>query len=211
MTVGGGVDTVDATMLATVPTVDGDCWTAVPSLRLCDVRTGAAPVWPTDVRVAYTETALWLLYTCAAQTVRATMTRYKERVWLEDAVEAYVVAPADPHLYEFQLNPIGTGRDLRVIDPGTPHQRFDDGWSCAGWVTGTAIDRGADRNVRGWRAMMGLPWRSLSPHAPRSPGWRIGLFRIERDPEEFSGARWLPQHEMELHAPPFLAALTVAG
>jgi hypothetical protein len=191
--------------------VDADCWSEVPFLPLCDVRTGAAPVWPTEVRVGHTETALWLHYTCAAWTVRATMTRYKERVWLEDAVEAYVVAPADPHLYEFQLNPIGTGRDLRVTDPGVSQQRFDDGWSCAGWVTQTAIDRGADRNVRTWRAMMGFPWRSLSTQAPRAPGWWIGLFRIERDPEEFSGARWLAQQVMELHAPPFLAALSVAG
>jgi hypothetical protein len=137
------------------------------------------------------------------------MTRYKDRVWLEDAVEAYVAAPADPHLYEFQVNPIGTARDLRVVEPGSAGQRFDDSWSCAGWVTRAAIDRGRDRNVRSWRAMIGLPWRSLSDAAADADGWRIALFRIERDPEEFSGLRWLAQERMELHAREFLARLRI--
>jgi hypothetical protein len=207
----GGVDEVRSTVLAGRPGLDAPWWTGVPPLSFCDVGTGGDPVWATDVRVGHTEDALWLHYTCAAGTVRATMTHYKERVWLEDAVEAYVVAPDDPHLYEFQVNPIGTARDLRVVDPGTPGQHFDDGWSCAGWVAEAAIDRGADRNVRAWRALIGLPWRSLSPRSPYAAGWRIGLFRIERDPEEFSGLRWHAQEAMELHAPEFLAGLTATA
>ncbi len=205
----GGVDEVRSTALAGRPALNTPWWTDITPIPLCAVGTGDTPVWPTEVRVGHTDDALWLHYTCSARTVRATMTRYKERVWLEDAVEAYVAAPGDPNLYEFQVNPIGTARDLRVVDPGARGQRFDDGWSCAGWVTQAAIDRGADRNIAAWRALIGLPWRSLSAAPPGGGGWRLGLFRIERDPEEFSGLRWFAQERMELHAPEFLARLTV--
>ncbi|WGD36542.1 hypothetical protein [Lysinibacter sp. HNR] len=86
--------------------------------------------------------------------------------------------------YHFQLNPIGTTRDLRVIDPGGPEQSFDDTWSCEGWLTDTLIRRDTSRSVFGWDALFGVPWASLSAPGPidAKESWFVGAVRLEWNP-----------------------------
>lgn len=189
------------------PSLDEGPWLGVGSLDLVEVLSGSPLSWPTSVRVGWTEDALWVRFGCTASTVRATMTRYKDRVWQEDAVEVYLRTPADPYLYEFQLNPIGTARDLRVSRAGDEDQEFDDSWACTGLITTAAIDRGPDRNISGWRAMFGFPWRSFPAPGPHPSGWQIGLFRIERESAEFGGLRWCRRESLELHDPRLMARL----
>ncbi len=145
----------------------------------------------TLVQAASTDGFLWVRFTAEAAEIRVTMTRYKDKVWQEGAVEVYLRPPGDPCLYEFQVSPIGTVRDLRVHDPGGPVQVFDDSWSCAGWVTDARIRRDAQRNVCGWDAVFGIPWGAFGASVPAGGDgrWRIGAFRLEWDPDEFSALR----------------------
>jgi len=194
------------------PTLHHPAWSQLPTRSLVRVADGGPPTWPTYVRLAADHHAIWLRFECPAATILATMHRYKDKVWQEDAVEVYLKPPRDPYLYEFQLSPIGTTRDLRVVDAGHPHQIFDDSWSCRGLVTEASVAEDGHSSPVRWEAMFGLPWAAFGQSAPwnQQDTWRIGLFRIERDPEEFSGLIGVPQGAMELHDPRFLRRLVVA-
>ncbi|MFS0911209.1 carbohydrate-binding family 9-like protein [Microbacterium sp. 179-I 3D2 NHS] len=170
---------------------DDPRWADHPGRSLVDARSGAAPRMPTLVQVAVTPEHLWARFTADAVDIRATLSRYKDKVWQEQAVEIYLRPPGDACLYEFQVSPIGTVRDLRVHDPGGAAQRYDDSWSCLGWVTDARIRRDAGRDVCGWDAVLGIPWSAFGASAPAPDGasWRIGAFRLEWGPDEFSALR----------------------
>jgi hypothetical protein len=193
------------------PTLLDTEWIGVPARELVLVGDGSGPVCGTHVRVVVDEHALWLHYTCSATVIRAEMRHYKDKVWQEDAVEVYLRPPDDSYLYEFQLNAIGTLRDLRVLDAGEADQVFDDSWSCLHIVTEAAISTDGAGQPIGWRAMFGLPWRSFERSRPTqgSPRWQLGAFRIQREPEEFSALGHVRQDEMELHVRGFLRSLSV--
>jgi hypothetical protein len=142
---------------------------------------------PTRVQTAATPEHLWVRFAAEATDIRATMSRYKDKVWQEGAVEVYLQPPGDPCLYEFQVSPIGTVRDLRVHDPGGPAQVYDDSWSCAGWITDARIRRDEARNVCGWDALFGIPWAAFDAPSPfqDEASWSVGAFRLEWAPDEF--------------------------
>ncbi len=182
-------------------------WEGIASQRLVDVRTGDVPRWPTTVKLVGTSHGLWIRFACAAGTIRATLTQYKDKVWQEDAVEVYLQPPGALPMYEFQLSPIGTYRDLRVVRPSSAGRSFDDTWSCAGLATTAVVDRDDRRKLKGWRAMFGIPWRGIASAGQAETGWRIALFRIERDPLEYSGLRSYPIPDLDLHDDRFLTRL----
>lgn len=183
-------------------------WDAAEVFSLVDVRTGLPPRWATEVQLVATMRALWVRFRCIAGSVQATMSRYKDKVCQEDAVEVYLRPPGEDHLFEFQLNPIGTFRDLRVWNSGLPGQRYDDSWSCGGASTEARIDR-ADGAIKAWWAMFKLPWHSLDEASPKASRWGIGLFRIERDPLEYSSLVSCPSDEVDLHDPKLLASIDI--
>jgi len=165
-----------------------DAWKDIPRVGLRDARSGLEPALSTTVQLLEATGVLWARFECDATDIRATMSRYKDKVWTQGAVEIYLQPAQDGPLYEFQLSPIGTSRDLRVADPGEPHQFFDDSWSCGGLTTDAVIHRDARGDVSGWSAMFGIPLRSVHP-TDSSLGWAIGAFRLEYQPEEFSALR----------------------
>lgn len=181
-------------------------WTGITRTTLRDARSGSAPVHKTVVQFAELHDVLWVRFECEATSIRATMTRYKDKVWTEGAVEVYLRPTRDGPLYEFQLSPIGTCRDLRVHDPGGPQQSYDDSWSCEGLQTDARIHRNDRGEVRGWSAVFGIPLSSvgrwLGGELERS--WKLGAFRLEYDPEEFSALRSHPTRDA--HSSDFLCA-----
>ncbi|MEU8825378.1 hypothetical protein [Streptomyces sp. NPDC048636] len=175
------------------------------SRQLLNARTPIHPVHATSVRFADDGAALWAFFDCAATDLRATMTRYKDKVWTEGAVEIFLRPSDATWLAEFQLSPIGTRRDLRVEDPGGGAQTYDDTWSCAGFEGWTTLRRSERGDLTGWQALMRIPWDSVSP-APRSDGWTIGAFRWEYSPLEFSGLAMHP--DLDAHDAHFLVPLS---
>jgi hypothetical protein len=140
-------------------------------------------------------------------TIRATLKQYKAKVWREDAAEVYLVPPSRRALYEFQINPIGTVRDLLVMDFGTAAQRFDDSWCCGGLITAASVSVDSVGRTFGWQATFGIPWLEMSD-APNAPGWQIALFRMEKGPADCSGLVSAPG-VTDLHNSQLLQALRV--
>lgn len=164
------------------------------------------------MRLAEAGGVLWARFECEATAIRATMTRYKDKVWTEGAVEIYLRPDPGGPLFEFQVSPLGTCRDLRVADPGGPEQVFDDSWSCAGLVTDARVLRDGGGGIRGWSAVFGIPLSGVAASESDGAvasggleGWGLGAFRLEYDPEEFSALRWHPA--LDAHDEAFLCRI----
>lgn len=180
-------------------------WSRLEPRHLLTVTNGEEPRWPTTVRVAATTSRLWVRFTCSAATIRATMLRYKDKVWQEDAVEVFFERPAQHCLFELQQSPIGVVRDLVIRDPGGQAERFDDTWVCQGLLS-EAAQHFRHGKLYGWEAVFGIPWESLGGF-PQQEACRIGLFRIERDPEEYSGLVAVPGKPPNFHDPRHLVPI----
>jgi hypothetical protein len=193
--------------------LDDDLWKGAPEIALRNARTGGALRMPTTAQVVVSQGAVAARFRCAARSVRVTMSRYKDKVWQEGAVEVYLRPPGDPRLYEFQVNPIGTTRDLVVHNPGTAAQAFDDSWSCAGLRTSARVERDRQGDLTHWEAMFAIPMQAMTGTELGSgqrdghpaTGWRIGLFRLEYDPEEFGALT--ADADADAHADVFLTDL----
>lgn len=187
-----GLGTIVAHSQSSSPNGLGDeLWGGTGPIRLIDARSGLEPVLATEVRLVEATGVLWGRFTCEATDIRATMSRYKDKVWTEGAVEIYLRRGDRGPLFEFQVSPIGTCRDLRVLDPGQANQVFDDSWSSHGLVTEARIRRDDEGDVCGWDAMFGIPLESMEPldRQPDRGSWKLGAFRLEYQPEEFSALR----------------------
>lgn len=190
-------------------TLDDERWALGTRRPLVDVHTGASPGWPTTVDLVATERAMWVRFRAKSHTITATLTRYKAKLWREDAVEVYLVPPSARALYEFQINPIGTVRDLEVPDFGTAAQVFDDSWCCRGLAAAAAVSLDDTGRTLGWRAMFGIPWFELRA-APDEPGWRIAVFRLEKGPADCSGLV-AARDFVDLHDPRLLQPFRVSA
>lgn len=178
--------------------LDDHRWAGVDRLNLLLVHNGREAAFPTQVALLCTRQHLWVRFDCTADAITATLTRYNDKVWQEDAAEVFLWPPGEGCLYEFQLSPRGIHRDLRVVAPGTSEQSFDDSWQCVGLRTESTI-KYADGRLRGWHALLGLPVALLGDPATRDPPL-VGTFRINRNPvEEFSALRWLRDGSVNFH------------
>lgn len=195
-----------------MPTLDAAVWSAVPAIPLVDARSGARPALATAVRFVVGDGFLAARFDCEATDVVVSMSRYKDKVWQEGAVEVYLQPASGAPLYEFQVSPIGTARDLRVLQPGEEAQSFDDAWSCPGLFAAATIHRDADRNVCGWSAVLGIPFTPIVDDArvgDDPDGWRISALRLEYRPREMSALRWHPTGDP--HSRVFLCEIGRSG
>jgi len=187
--------------------IGDEAWIGVSPLTLVAAMIGDdKPRWTTSVQIATSPAALEVRFNCAANTFRATMQSYKDRVWQEDAVEVYLAPPDHRYLFEFQLSPLGVSRDLLVQRPGELGQIFDDRWCCAGLRCSAQVTYGEDQGVTGWQGLFSVPWNGLAASA-ESLDWMIGAFRIERDPLEYSALTSVNRETLELHDSRYLLPL----
>lgn len=196
--------------------VDGDLakplWQTLPVIALKLADSAAEPLQTTRVRGAWDGEKLYLGFECEDEDIRASFTQRDDKVWLEEAVEAFIAPDPDlRHYYEFQSSPRNVVRDLQVSNPdGRPETAtFDGAWDCPGWKT--AVSRltnpgDPSKPVIGWCAEWSIPLQAIQkPDAgPVQPGdrWRVNIFRIDRWPrEEFSSWSAIPGHHFSFHRP----------
>ncbi len=198
--------------------VDGDLskpvWQNVPAieLRLADNR--GKPLQSSLVRGCWDGKNLYLAFECTDSDIRSTFTQRDDRVWQEEAVEAFIAPYGDwRHYYEFQCSPNNVVRDVKVTNPNARGENmvFDGDWDCAGWQTAVLKEpKSIDplQVSQGWKAEWCIPLSSLlDPEAgPILAGeeWRVNLYRIDRWPrEEFSSWSAVPGHPLSFHRPTY--------
>jgi hypothetical protein len=196
--------------------IDGDLtkssWLLVPAIELHLAATGGIPSQSTNVRGCWDGEDLYLAFECQDEEIRATFTQRDDRVWLEEAVEAFIAPYSDlRHYYEFQCSPTNVVRDVKVTNVhARPDTAVVDGsWDCNGWRTAVQrqlVTGESSRGVAGWNAEWRIPLNALLEQGtgPILPGgeWRINLFRIDRWPrEEYSSWSVTPGQPFSFHRP----------
>ena len=136
----------------------------------------------TSVQALWTQDELWLLFTCAYDSITisagAQPVRETDKLWaVSDVAEAFIAPnPGDPMRYkEFQVSPAGQWVDLHIDRETGQH---DAGWN-SGFRSAARIDSGNQV----WFAEMAIPLKSFGVQMP-APGtrWRLNFFRWEHGP-----------------------------
>jgi len=121
-----------------------------------------APV-RTSVKMAWDDRALYLAFECEDRDVYATFRERDEAIWLQDAVEVFIMewSVGQGHFVEYEVSPLGTMFDWYAVKPyvgivewGSP------GWQTAVTMTGTLNDPN-DGDV-GYTVEMAIPFVDLS-------------------------------------------------
>jgi PQQ-dependent dehydrogenase (methanol/ethanol family) len=136
------------------------------------------PALRTEVRSFWTDTHLYLLFSCPYQELNVFRPPLgggpRDKLWDRDVVEMFLGDDWTNirHYREFEIAPTGDWIDLAI---DLDHESYDQSWR-SGWTTAARIDESAHV----WYAAARIPLSAVSS-SPVKPGtkWRANLYRIE--------------------------------
>ena len=151
----------------------------------------------TQVRCAWDDAEIRLLYSCIDEYVWATYTRRDGPLWEEEVVEVFIDPVGDAKGYfEIEVNPLNAVLDL-VLRENRSGWKKDFAWDCDGFRS--AIQR----TEIGWNAELAIPFVALgSTPVVLGQEWRMNFCRIDRPmdiPRELSA--WSPSLMSTFHDP----------
>ncbi len=186
---------VRAMYTETAPTIDGSledpAWaSAEPVTEFAQYRPtyGNPTTEDTEIRVLYDYTTLYIAFDCSVANtgeIIGSTTQRDEGFYSDDHVGVYLDTFFDKrNAYAFFANPLGTQRDMRIINEGLGQQSRrggDTSWD-ATWEVQT--ERLADR----WTAEMAIPFAELR-FDPKGDVWGINFWRaVEINEEDITWA-----------------------
>lgn len=136
------------------------------------------PSLRTDVRSFWTDTHLYLLFSCPYHELNLFLPALgggpRDKLWDRDVVEMFLGSDWKNirHYREFEIAPTGDWIDLAI---DLDRQSYDQGWRSK-WTTAARIDEA--RHI--WYAAARIPLTAVSAD-PVKPGsrWRANLYRID--------------------------------
>ena len=174
-------------------------------------RDGTPSNIKTEARILYSDKFIFFAFRAVDSNIWSTFKRRDEHLWLEEVVEVFLQASAQPPNYiELEVNPLGTMLDIYLLDTRKPIPY--ESWNSKGlkWavqVDGSVDGRDGDRE---WTCEIALPFVDVvtAPNNPPKPGdrWRMNLFRVERKPAVAEVA-WSPTLQDDFHVLPRLGEL----
>jgi Carbohydrate-binding family 9 len=169
---------------------DHRTWNDVPWTRL-NARGNASGAPLTRIKVAYSETGIYVLMDAVDRKLTATFEEDFADLWKEDVFEAFLWPDErDPLYFEYEVSPLG--RELPILIPNFDGQFL--GWRP--WHYGgdrrvrhaTSIIGGPKESgatIEGWRAEIKIPFDLLRPlrNVPPTKGttWRANFYRVDHD------------------------------
>jgi len=149
----------------------------------------SAPRFRTRAKMLWDENFLYVCAELEEPHVWATLTNHDSVIFRDPDFEVFIDPKGSTHnYYEFEMNALNTGWDLRLdkpyLDQGKPHNEWDiPGLKTAVRVHGTIND--PSDTDQAWTVEIAFPWRVLETYA-RHPGapnegeqWRINFSRVE--------------------------------
>ncbi len=165
---------------------DDPCWAqaeAIDGLSQFQPTYGDPSSERTEIRVLYDRSHLYIAFDCYVQDaddIEAATTQRDGFFFADDNVGVYLDTFCDRrNCYAFFTNPLGTQRDLRVVNEGLGRsQGFggDTSWDCT-WEV--AVARLNDR----WSAEMAIPFAELR-YDPNGDLWGVNFWRSIQVREE---------------------------
>ena len=169
---------------------DAAAWEGVPWTPL-NARRGAANAPQTRIKVAWSETGLYVLMHAADARLTATFEEDFADLWTEDVFEAFLWPDERDTIYfEYEISPLG--RELPILIPNLDgrflgwrpwHYGGDRRVRHATSTSGGRKEPGA--SIQAWRAEVMIPFALLRPlrNVPPSSGslWRANFYRVDYD------------------------------
>jgi len=174
------------------PVIDGiltdPCWKRAETASLVSSRDGAAPLFPTIVRMMWDEDNLYIGFECRDTDAASTVFERDGPVSTEECVSVYMDADADSATYVvIDVAPTGVTADAFVIRraDGAGAKILRD-WNCDGARTSVSVyGGGAEPGTedRFWTVEMMVPLGEFltARRIPPVPGdfWRVNFSRLE--------------------------------
>ena len=135
-----------------------------------------APRFRTRAKMLWDDNYLYVASELEEPHVWATLTNHDSVIFRDPDFEVFIDPKGSTHnYYEFEMNALNTGWDLRLdkpyLDHGKPHNEWDiPGLKTAVLVRGTLNDP-SDTDL-GWSVEIAFPWQVLGQYA-RHPGRRM--------------------------------------
>ena len=184
---------------------DDPLWQQAAVIMLTDADTGNSPQLTTTVRLLYNQQYLYVAYVCAADTLRATLTKRDGPLYTEDVVETFL-APSGSFrsFYEIEVSPLNTILDsyqLSYSRPDGSYRKlyFNPAYTCADLLTKVFVE-GVPNQAHGaksWTVEMAIPFTSIvgRDNIVPNPGdrWRANFCRIDfAAPDKPAFSSWSP-------------------
>lgn len=168
-----------------------------------DAGRGNAPRQATGLIAYYDDRALYLLYLCDDESVRATLLRRDEPLYTEDVVEAFIAPRTETRYFEFEVNPRGTLFDAIVDSPEGRRESMhvDTAWDCEDlWA---AVRRRESREAKTTEYLVAIPFASLGATPDSQSTWRANFFRVDRHDsgDEFTALSPTMRSPADFHVP----------
>ena len=169
---------------------DAAAWEAVAWTPL-NPRKGASNAPETRIKVAWSDTGLYVLMHAADARVTATLEEDFSDLWKEDVFEAFLWPDERDTIYfEYEISPLG--RELPILIPNLDgrflgwrpwHYGGDRRVRHATSTIGGPKEPGA--SIQAWRAEVMIPFAVLRPlrSVPPASGsrWRANFYRVDYD------------------------------
>ena len=175
---------------------DAKAWRGAEWIPLSK-RKGTAD-YKTRAKLLYSDTGLYVLFSCQDEKITATLTEDFARLWEEDVVEIFLWTDQSiPIYFEYELSPLNY--ELPILVPNIDGTFF--GWrpwqyeGARKTRHATKVVKDKSGNVTEWIAEFFIPYALLTPlkNVPPQKGteWRINMYRNDFD-EEFTSWSWKP-------------------
>jgi hypothetical protein len=189
-------------------------WKTAPAVRLVFADSGEAADRPTEVRLLYSATTLYVGFVCQDDFVWGTKTEPDSDVYTEECVEVFLNPAGVPHqYYEINVSPKNVVFDACILNPRTPSDpglKFTGlkDYHPEGLETRVHVDGELDKRggAKSWTVEYAIPLSRLigAPHIPPRKGdaWRMNLYRIDSpEPGRLKYYAWNPTEKIDFHRP----------
>ncbi len=181
------------------------------------------PRFSTRAKMAWDDEFFYVAADMIEPHVWGTLTDHDSVIFRDNDFEVFIDPDGDNHeYYEFEINALNTGWDLRLPKPYRDGGPALNDWEIPGLRTGVAI-RGTLNDARdedgGWSVELAFPWKVLAEfaHTPAPPSdgdrWRVNFSRVEWEVRIEDGKYvkvpdkrednwvWSPQGVIDMHRP----------
>lgn len=186
--------------------IDGDLskrqWKDIRGVRLVETSTGKNPRLETEVKVGWSEDFLYFSFKCQDDFIKATMTKYNDKLYEEDVVEVFIDDNNDLLNYvEIEVNPLNAALHYLVYNTLYSEKLF------YAKVERTIVSATHFDIISGiWNTEISIPMKEFftAKNNPPLPGdkWHVNFYRIDRpenNEDEYSA--WSPTGEINFHMP----------
>lgn len=206
--------------------LDEPAWQAVPwTENFADIEGAARPKPRFRVRakMLWDDEYFYVAADLEEPHVWATLTQHDAVIFNDNDFEVFMDPDGDSHeYYEFEINALNTGWDLRLKKPYKDGGPALNEWEIPGLKTAVhvngTINNPADTDA-GWTVEIAFPWKALAEFAgrktPPAEGeqWRVNFSRVEWLTDIVAGKYrkvpgkkednwvWSPQGIIDMHRP----------